>query len=73
MPPHASLGYGVVDVGSLADSWRQATGTSVWGTPYGPYSERSAVTAGGAAAFFLQTAKQQIGVGRPLIDVHASE
>ncbi len=33
-----SIGYGVVDAGSLADSWRQATGTPVWGTPYGPYS-----------------------------------
>ena len=34
----ASLGYDVVDAGLLADSWRQATGTPVWGTPYGPYS-----------------------------------
>lgn len=33
-----SLGYSVVDAGPLADSWRQATGTPVWGTPYGPYS-----------------------------------
>lgn len=33
-----SLGYNVVDAGPLADSWRQATGTPVWGTPYGPYS-----------------------------------
>jgi predicted dinucleotide-binding enzyme len=33
-----SIGYSVVDAGSLADSWRQATGTPVWGTPYGPYS-----------------------------------
>jgi predicted dinucleotide-binding enzyme len=33
-----SIGYGVVDAGPLADSWRQATGTSVWGTPYGPFS-----------------------------------
>ena len=36
-----SLGYGVVDAGSLADSWRQATGTPVWGTPYGPYSDEA--------------------------------
>ena len=63
MPPHASLGYGVVDVGSLADSWRQATGTSVWGTPYGPYSERSAVTAGGAAAFFFKRRSSRSGSG----------
>ena len=33
-----SLGYSVIDAGPLADSWRQATGTPVWGTPYGPYS-----------------------------------
>jgi hypothetical protein len=33
-----SLGYSVVDAGPLAESWRQATGTPVWGTPYGPYS-----------------------------------
>ncbi|GGN39196.1 NADP oxidoreductase [Streptomyces fuscichromogenes] len=33
-----SIGYSVVDAGSLADGWRQATGTPVWGTPYGPYS-----------------------------------
>nr|AWS27311.1 FunR2 [Streptosporangium sp. KD35]AXI91532.1 FunA2 [Streptosporangium sp.] len=33
-----SIGYGVVDAGPLADSWRQATGTPVWGTPYGPFS-----------------------------------
>jgi predicted dinucleotide-binding enzyme len=34
----ASIGYGVVDAGPLADSWRQATGTPVWGIPYGPSS-----------------------------------
>ncbi|HEX3786718.1 MAG TPA: NAD(P)-binding domain-containing protein [Pseudonocardiaceae bacterium] len=33
-----SIGYNVVDAEPLADSWRQATGTPVWGTPYGPYS-----------------------------------
>jgi predicted dinucleotide-binding enzyme len=33
-----SVGYSVVDAGPLADSWRQATGTPVWGTPYGPAS-----------------------------------
>jgi predicted dinucleotide-binding enzyme len=36
-----SIGYDVVDAGSLADSWRQETGTPVWGTPYGPYSDES--------------------------------
>jgi 8-hydroxy-5-deazaflavin:NADPH oxidoreductase len=33
-----SLGYSVVDAGPLIDSWRQSTGTPVWGTPYGPSS-----------------------------------
>jgi predicted dinucleotide-binding enzyme len=41
-----SIGYGVVDAGSLADSWRQATGTPVWGTPYGPYSDEDGQPAG---------------------------
>ncbi|WP_069765755.1 NADPH-dependent F420 reductase [Streptomyces sp. LUP47B] len=34
-----SIGFSVVDAGPLADSWRQSTGTPVWGTPYGPYSD----------------------------------
>jgi 8-hydroxy-5-deazaflavin:NADPH oxidoreductase len=33
-----SIGYSVVDAGPLADSWRQATDTPVWSTPYGPSS-----------------------------------
>ncbi len=33
-----SIGYSVVDAGPLADSWRQATDTPVWGTPYRPSS-----------------------------------
>lgn len=41
-----SIGYGVVDAGPLADSWRQATGTPVWGTPYGPYSNEEGQSAG---------------------------
>jgi predicted dinucleotide-binding enzyme len=41
-----SIGYGVVDAGSLADSWRQETGTPVWGTPYGPYSNENGQPAG---------------------------
>jgi predicted dinucleotide-binding enzyme len=41
-----SLGYGVVDAGTLADGWRQATGTPVWGTPYGPYSDEKGRPAG---------------------------
>lgn len=36
-----SIEYSVVDAGPLADSWRQATGTPVWGTPYGPFSHEN--------------------------------
>jgi 8-hydroxy-5-deazaflavin:NADPH oxidoreductase len=41
-----SIGYNVMDAGTLADSWRQATGTPVWGTPYGPYSSEKGQPAG---------------------------
>jgi predicted dinucleotide-binding enzyme len=41
-----SIGYSVVDAGPLADSWRQATGTPVWGTPYGPASNEKGRPAG---------------------------
>ncbi|MFI7361059.1 NADPH-dependent F420 reductase [Streptomyces sp. NPDC050149] len=41
-----SIGYNVVDAGSLAESWRQATGTPVWGTPYGPFSNEKGLPAG---------------------------
>ncbi|MGQ4513180.1 NAD(P)-binding domain-containing protein [Streptomyces sp. DW26H14] len=42
----ASLGFSVVDAGTLAASWRQATGTPVWGTPYGPSSDERGRPAG---------------------------
>jgi predicted dinucleotide-binding enzyme len=52
-----SIGYDAVDAGSLGDGWRQATGTPVWGAPYGPYSDeqgqpadRGAIRAALAAA-----------------------
>ncbi|WP_187270541.1 NADPH-dependent F420 reductase [Lacisediminihabitans profunda] len=41
-----SIGFSVVDAGPLADSWRQATGTPVWGAPYGPYSNKKGRPAG---------------------------
>ena len=41
-----SIGYSVVDAGLLADGWRQATGTPVWGTPYGPPSNENGVPVG---------------------------
>jgi 8-hydroxy-5-deazaflavin:NADPH oxidoreductase len=34
-----AIGYGAVDVGPLAESWRQEPGTPVYGTPYGPMSD----------------------------------
>jgi hypothetical protein len=37
-----SIGYNVVDAGPLADSWRQATGTPVWGPPTGRTRTRRA-------------------------------
>jgi 8-hydroxy-5-deazaflavin:NADPH oxidoreductase len=34
-----AIGYGAVDAGPLASSWRQQPGTPVYGTPYGPFSD----------------------------------
>ena len=34
-----AIGYGTVDAGPLAESWRQEPGTPVYGTPYGPFSD----------------------------------
>jgi 8-hydroxy-5-deazaflavin:NADPH oxidoreductase len=34
-----SIGYGTVDAGPLAESWRQQPGTPVYGAPYGPYND----------------------------------
>jgi predicted dinucleotide-binding enzyme len=33
-----AIGFGTVDGGSLADSWRQEPNTPVYGAPYGPFS-----------------------------------
>ena len=41
-----SIGYSVVDAGALADGWRQATDTPVWGIPYGPSSNEKGRPAG---------------------------
>jgi 8-hydroxy-5-deazaflavin:NADPH oxidoreductase len=43
-----SIGYDAVDVGSLADSWRQEPGTPAYGTPYGPFSDEMGTPAGAA-------------------------
>jgi hypothetical protein len=44
-----SIGYGVVDAGPLADSWRQEPGTPVYATPYGPFSDNKGHPAGEGA------------------------
>jgi 8-hydroxy-5-deazaflavin:NADPH oxidoreductase len=44
-----AIGYGTVDAGPLAESWRQEPGTPVYGTPYGPFSDPAGTPAGEAA------------------------
>jgi 8-hydroxy-5-deazaflavin:NADPH oxidoreductase len=44
-----SIGYGAVDAGSLADSWRQQPGTPVYGAPYGPFEQPAGTPASAAA------------------------
>lgn len=44
-----SVGYGVVDAGPLADSWRQEPGTPVYATPYGSFSDELGHPAGESA------------------------
>ncbi len=41
-----SIGYGSVDAGALADSWRQEPGSPVYGPPYGSFSDESGHPAG---------------------------
>jgi 8-hydroxy-5-deazaflavin:NADPH oxidoreductase len=41
-----SIGYGAVDDGSLAESWRQQPGTPVYGTPYGEFENEKGTPAG---------------------------
>lgn len=40
------IGYGAVDGGNLADSWRQQPGTPVYGAPYGTFSDERGHPAG---------------------------
>jgi len=44
-----AIGWGVVDAGKLAESWRQEPGTPVYGAPYGPYTDPAGTPAGEAA------------------------
>jgi len=41
-----SIGYGVVDDGSLGDGWRQQPGTPVYATPYGSFDNELGTPAG---------------------------
>jgi predicted dinucleotide-binding enzyme len=40
-----SIGYGAVDAGGLAESWRQQPGTPVYGPPYGSFTDEDGTTA----------------------------
>jgi len=41
-----SIGYGAVDAGPLADSWRQQPGTPVYAAPYGAFEDERGTPAG---------------------------
>ena len=43
-----SIGYGTVDDGKLADSWRQQPGAPVYGLPYGSFSDEAGTPASAA-------------------------
>ena len=43
-----TIGYGAVDAGTLADSWRQEPGTPVYGAPYGPFENETGTPADAA-------------------------
>jgi hypothetical protein len=40
-----SIGYGVVDAGTLADGWRQQPGTPAYGPPYGTFDNEKGTPA----------------------------
>ena len=40
------IGYDVVDVGTLADSWRIERNTPAWASPYGSYDDQTGTPAG---------------------------
>ncbi len=44
-----SIGYGTVDGGTLAESWRQEPGTPAYGPPYGSFSDEAGTPASEAA------------------------
>jgi predicted dinucleotide-binding enzyme len=40
-----SIGYGAVNAGTLADSWRQEPGSPAYGAPYGPFDNEGGTPA----------------------------
>lgn len=40
-----SIGYGAIDAGPLAESWRQQPGQPVYGAPYGPFENEAGTPA----------------------------
>jgi len=44
-----SIGYGAVDAGALAESWRQQPGTPVYGAPYGSFDDEKGSPASAGA------------------------
>jgi hypothetical protein len=44
-----SIGYGAVDAGTLAGSWRQEPGTPAYGAPYGPFENEAGIPASAEA------------------------
>ena len=40
-----SIGYGAVDIGPLAEGWRQQPGMPVYGTPYGSFDDETGTPA----------------------------
>jgi predicted dinucleotide-binding enzyme len=43
-----AIGYGAVDAGPLAESWRQEPGMPAYAAPYGPFSDPAGTPAGEA-------------------------
>jgi hypothetical protein len=55
-----SIGYGAVDAGPLAESWRQQPGTPVYGAPYGSFSDPAGTPADQA------TVRQAVAAASPV-------
>jgi predicted dinucleotide-binding enzyme len=58
-----SIGYDAVDTGSLAESWRQDSGSPASGAPYGPFSAETGTQADAAKIrAALAAARRPLGV-----------